>query len=350
MRLSMGMQVGRSGGPGEIAAKVRDFERAGLDIVWLGEGYGFDVPTSMGYLAAHTERIHIGSSILNVFSRTPATLAQTAAGLDWLSDGRAILGLGASGPQVIEGFQGVAFHRPVQRTREVIEICRAVWRRERVEHHGNVFDLPLPAGPNRTGLGKPIKLVDHPVRDQIPIWWASLGPVAVEATAEVADGWLPLHVIPEKLNDVWGASLAAGLARRDKSLGSLEVSAGATVAIGDDIDTKTIYENMRPQMALYVGGMGSRGANFYNDLARAYGYEREAALVQDLYLDGKRDEAARHIPQDWLEKKSLVGPIGHVRERLAAFQEAGLTVLSIDPVGPDPLGTIELMRTLVEEL
>jgi F420-dependent oxidoreductase-like protein len=344
------MQVGTRGTPAEAAARVRDFELAGLDIVWLGEGYGFDTPTSMGYLAAVTERVEIGASILNVFSRTPAALAQTAAGLDWLSDGRAILGLGASGPQVIEGFHGVPFDRPVQRTREIIDICRATWRRERVEYHGAVLDLPLADVAGATGLGKPIKLVDHPVRERIPIWWASLGPLAVEATAEVADGWIPLHVIPEKLNDVWGEPLRRGLAGRDPDLGPLEIAAGGTVAIGDGVDAEALYEEMAPHLALYVGGMGAKGKNFYNDLAVAYGYEREAGLVQDLYLDGKRDEAAAEIPREWLEKKSLVGPVGHVQERLAAFKEAGVTVLNIDPVGPEPVKVVEQLRDLIEDL
>jgi F420-dependent oxidoreductase-like protein len=349
MRLSTSMQVGHAGGPEETAARIQDYERAGVDIVWMGEGYGFDVPSSMGYLAAKTERIRIGSSILNVFSRTPAALAQTAAGVDWLSGGRAILGLGASGPQVIEGLHGLGFQRPVQRTRETIEICRALWRRERVEYHGETFDLPV-TGAGTTGLGKPMKLVDQPVRDRIPIYWASLGPHAVEATAEVAEGWLPLHVIPEQLAAVWGSALDAGLAKRDPAMGPLEVSVGATVAIGDDIDVDGVYDSMRPMMALYVGGMGARGKNFYNDLARAYGYEREAELIQDLYLSGNRDQAAAEVPRDWLEKKSMVGPRGHVLERLHAFKDAGVTVLGIDPRGPDPLGTIEEIRTLIEDL
>jgi F420-dependent oxidoreductase-like protein len=350
MRLGTSMQVGIRGDPQAAAARVRDFESAGLDVVWLGEGYGFDVPTSMGYLAAMTERVEIGAGILNVFSRSPAALAQTAAGADWLSGGRAILGLGSSGPQVMEGFHGVPFDRPVQRTREIIDVCRAIWRRERVEYHGEVIELPLTSGPRSTGLGKPIKLVDHPVREQIPIWWASLGPHAVEATAEVADGWIPLHVIPEKLGSVWGEPLERGLAKRDPALGQLEIAAGGPVAIGDDVDVETLYEEMRPHLALYVGGMGARGKNFYNDLAVAYGYEREAALVQDLYLDGKRDEAAAEIPREWLELKSLVGPEGHVRERLAAFSEAGVTVLNVDPIGPDPVGTIGRLRDLIESI
>ena len=350
MRIATSMQVGRAGDPKAAADRIRDLESAGLDIVWLGEGYGFDVPTSMGYLAATTERVEIGSSILNIFSRTPAALAQTAAGADWLSNGRTILGLGSSGPQVIEGFHGVAFERPVQRTREIIEICRAIWRRERLEYDGDVLTVPMDHTAGGTGLGKPIKFVEKPVRERIPIWWASLGPLAVEATAEVAEGWIPLHVIPEKVEEVWGAALQSGRNRRPAELPPLEVAAGGAVAIGDGVDVDTIYEAMRPHMALYVGGMGARGKNFYNDLAVAYGYAEQAEAIQDLYLDGHREEAAALVPQDWLERKSLVGPRGFVAERLAAFAEAGVTVLNVDPVGPDPVGTVEQLRGLIDDL
>ncbi|MFI5040704.1 MAG: LLM class F420-dependent oxidoreductase [Acidimicrobiales bacterium] len=342
MRLSM--QVPYGGTPAELsaaAAKVADLERAGLDIVWVAEAYSFDAPSLMGYLAARTERIQIGSAILPIYTRTPTLLAMTAAGIDALSDGRCILGLGASGPQVIEGFHGVVYDAPLGRTREIVDICRQVWRREKVVHEGPHYQVPLPAD-RGTGLGKPLKLINHPVRSSIPIYIASLGPKNVELTAEVADGWLPLFFVPEKANEVFGESLAKGAANRSSDLGPLEVVAGGLVAIGDDVEH--LRDLMRPTVALYVGGMGARGQNFYNALARRYGYEAEAELIQDLYLDGKKDEAAAAVPAEFLERMSLVGPAGYVRDRLAAFSEAGVTVLSVNPVGPDPVRVIEQLK------
>jgi len=345
MRLSM--QVPYGGTPAELAAaaaRVAELERAGLDIVWVAEAYSFDAPSFMGYLAARTEHIHIGSAILPIYTRTPTLLAMTAAGIDALSDGRCILGLGASGPQVIEGFHGVAYDAPLGRTREVIDICRQVWRRERVAHDGVHYHVPLP--PDRgTGLGKALKLINHPVRPAIPIYVASLGPKNVELTAEVADGWLPLFYLPEKAGEVFGESLAKGAANRSPGLGPLEVVAGGLVAIGDDV--APLRDLMRPTVALYVGGMGARGRNFYNALARRYGYEAEAAQIQDLYLDGKKQEAEAAVPDEFLEKMSLVGPAGYVKERLAAFAEAGVTVLNVNPVGADPVRTIEQLKEWV---
>lgn len=343
MRLSM--QVGYAGGFKEAVDQIADLEKAGLDMVWVAEAYGFDAPTHMGYLAARTERVEIGSGILPLYSRTPALLAQTAAGLDYLSGGRAVLGLGASGPQVIEGWHGLAYDKPIERTREIIDICRRAWRREVITNDG-VYVLPLP--PERgTGLGKPLKMLTRPVRDRIPIYVASLGPKNVAMTAEVADGWLPILFMPEKARDVWGGSLAEGSARRSPDLGPLEIVAGGMVAIGDDVER--VRDFGRPMVALYVGGMGARGRNFYNDLARRYGYEKEAETIQDLYLSGKREEAAAAVPAGLLESTSLVGPEGYVKERIAAFKQAGVTVLSIQPVTPDPVKLVEQLRTWVDD-
>jgi F420-dependent oxidoreductase-like protein len=304
-------------------------EKVGVDVLWVAEAYGFDSPTLMGFLAAKTERVAIGSAILPLYSRTPALIAQTAAGLDAVSGGRAILGLGASGPQVIEGWHAVAYDRPLGRTREVIDICRRVWRREVITNDG-IYQIPLPAGLG-TGLGKPLKLINHPVRDRIPIYVAALGDKNVEMTAEVADGWMPFLFIPEKAGDVWGPSLAAGQAKRAADLGALEVVAGGALAIGDD--TAPLRDLARPMVALYVGGMGARGRNFYNDLARRYGFEQEAQTIQDLYLAGRKDEAAAAVPSEFLELTSLIGPAGYVRDRLDAFREAGVTTLNLVPVG-----------------
>ncbi|HEX3426818.1 MAG TPA: LLM class F420-dependent oxidoreductase [Acidimicrobiales bacterium] len=324
----------------EAADQAVAFEKAGADIVWVAEAYGFDAPTQMGYLAARTERIQIGSGILPIYSRTPALLAQTAAGLDALSGGRAILGLGASGPQVIEGWHGVPYDRPLERTREIIGICRRVWRREVLTNDG-LYPLPLPAGQG-TGLGKPLKLLTHPVRPSIPIWVAALGPKNVEMTAQIADGWLPILYMPELAGRVWGEALSKGAANRAADLGALEVCAGGLVAVGDGVEG--IRDFARPSVALYVGGMGARGRNFYNTLVQRYGFEAEAARVQDLYLDGKKEEAAAAVPAELLEKTSLVGSEGYVRERIAAFKESGVTVLNVIPVDADPARLIERLK------
>jgi F420-dependent oxidoreductase-like protein len=343
--MKLSMQVGYAGGFKEAVDQIVELEKAGLDMVWVAEAYGFDAPTHMGYLAARTEQVEIGSGILPIYSRTPALLAQTAAGLDYLSGGRAVLGLGASGPQVIEGWHGVPYDKPLARTREIIDICRRAWRREVVTNDG-IYELPLPAEQG-TGLGKPLKMLTHPVRDRIPIYVASLGEKNVAMTAELADGWLPILFMPERAADVWGGALADGARRRAPELAPLEVVAGGMVAVGDDVEAMRDFG--RPMVALYVGGMGARGQNFYNDLARRYGFEKEAETIQDLYLGGKREEAAAAVPAGLLESTSLVGPEGYVKERIAAFKEAGVTVLSIQPVAADPVKLVEQLRTWVDE-
>jgi F420-dependent oxidoreductase-like protein len=338
MRLSTMLDYSR--GVKESADHVADLERAGLDIVWVAEAYGLDGPSQMGYIAAKTERIEIGSAILPIYSRTPTLLAQTAAGIDALSDGRFILGLGASGPQVIEGWHGVAYTQPLERTREIIGICRKVWRREVLTNDG-LYPIPLPPGLG-TGLGKPLKLINHPVRAEIPIWVASMGPKNVEMTAELADGWFPFLFIPERAADVWKDALAAGTAKRAAGLGPLEIAAGGLAAIGEGLEH--LREFARPMTALYVGGMGAKGRNFYNALTSRYGFEAEAALIQDLYLSGKKEEAAAAVPAELLELTSLVGPAGYVKERIAAYRQAGVTVLNVTPVGPDALSTVEQLK------
>ena len=342
--MKFGMQIDYAGGFAESAAKVADYEKAGLDIAWVAEAYGFDAPTFMGYLAAKTESITIGSGILPIYTRTPTLMAMTAASMDTLTDGRFILGLGASGPQVIEGFHGVRYDAPLGRTREIIDICRLVWKRERVTYEGKYYKLPLPADQG-TGLGKPLKMIAKPIREDIPVWIASLGPKNVEMTAEIANGWLPIFYLPERANDVWGADLAAGLSKRDPQLGPLEISAGGLVAIGED--QAGVAELARPMVALYVGGMGAKGKNFYNDLMCRYGYEEEAAKIQDLYLDGKKEEAAAIIPSEFLRLTNLCGPEGFVRERIEAFAAAGVSVLNIIPVGGNPTAMIEKLKTWV---
>jgi F420-dependent oxidoreductase-like protein len=324
-----------AGGFRESAAQVVDFERAGLDVVWVAEAYGLDGPSLMGYLAALTDTVEIGSAILPIYTRTPTLIAMTAAGIDALSEGRFHLGLGASGPQVIEGFHGVPYVTPLARTRETIEICRKVWAREEpLAHDGNVFTLPLPSGQG-TGLGKALKIIGRPVRSDIPIWVASLGEKNVALTAEVANGWLPMLFIPEKMKAVWGSALDEGQAKRDPSLGPLSIAAGGLLAIGDGPDALAVRQLSRSSLALYIGGMGAKGRNFYNDVARRSGYEAAAEKIQDLYLGGKKAEAEAAVPEELLELTSLCGPAGHVAERIAALAEAGVTHLQVSPV---PLG------------
>ena len=336
------------GNPRSAADQVTAWEKAGLDTVWVAEAYGFDSPTLMGYLAAKTETVEIGSAILNIYSRTPGALLQTAAGLDNVTAGRALLGLGASGPQVIEGFHGVPYAKPLARTKEVIDIIRSGMRREPLTADG-IFQLPLDKEHGAvTGLGKPLKLLTRPERDSIPIYVAALGPKNVEQAAEIADGWLPHLFWPEKFGTVWGDAIKAGYAKRDASLGpSMQIHAGGMLAIGEGPETKALLDLARPLFALYVGGMGAKGKNFYNDVACAYGYEKEAEQIQELYLSGKKKEAEALIPLVWLEAANLVGPASYIKERVAAFEEAGVTSLNITPASADPAATIAELKELI---
>ena len=345
MKLSMSLSY--AGGFLKAVEQVKQLEKAGVDMVWVAEAYGNDAPTLMGYIAAKTERIEICSGIVPIFTRTPTLLAMTAAGLDEISGGRAVLGLGASGPQVIEGFHGVPYDRPLQRTREIIDICRMVWRRERVEYQGKVYTLPLPEDQG-TGLGKALKIITHPQRADIPIYVASLGPKNVQMTAEVADGWLPLFYDPHKADSVWGDDIAAGTAKRSADLGPLQIVAGGAIGFGDEDTARKVRDFGRPMTALYVGGMGARDRNFYNDLFCRYGYEKEAKEIQDLYLDGKKAEAAAIIPDEFLKSSSLFGDEGFVREQIQAYKEAGVTALSVQPVGDDPLAILEKVKAWAE--
>jgi F420-dependent oxidoreductase-like protein len=332
--------------PAAAAAHVASLERAGLDLVWVAEPYGFDAPTMLGYLAAVTSTVQLGAGILPIYSRTPTLTAMTAAGLDRLSGGRAVLGLGASGPQVIEGWHGVPYDHPVSRTREVIDICRQVWRRERLSYHGTFYQVPLPEGAG-TGLGKPLKMIGEPVRADIPVYLAALGAKNVELAAETAQGWMPVFFAPSLAQKVWGEALRAGLARRPAELGDLQICAGGIVAIGED--AAALRDLARPQLALYIGGMGARGRNFYNELFRRYGYEAEAERIQELFLAGQRREAEAAIPASFLEEVTVCGPASYVRERLAAYREAGVTVFNVEPAGPGPLApaTIAQLKSLL---
>jgi F420-dependent oxidoreductase-like protein len=333
-----------AGNPRDAADQVVALEQAGLDTVWVAEAYGFDSPTLMGYLAAKTETVEIGAAILNVYSRTPGAIAQTAAGLDNVSQGRAIIGLGASGPQVIEGFHGLAYDKPLARTREVIEIVRAALRRETLRYDGKVFHLPLPEGQG-TGLGKPLKMLTKPERPAVPLYIAALGKQSVAGAAEYADGWLPFLYSPEGSKGVWGDAIAKGTEKRSADLAPLEIAAGGMVAVGDDV--KAMLDFVRPMFALYIGGMGARGKNFYNDLACEYGYEAEAKKIQDLYLDGHKRDAEAEVPLELLERCNLVGPESYVKERIAAFRESGVTNLQVAPAADDPVALVRQLKEWV---
>lgn len=341
--MRIGMQLGYSGGFKETVQQVVELERVGLDLAVVPEAYSFDAISQLGYLAAKTSTIQLATGVAPIYTRTPALLAMTAAGLDYVSEGRFTLGLGTSGPQVVEGFHGVPFDAPLGRTREVVEICRQVWRRERLEYAGRHYQLPLPADQG-SGLGKPLKLINHPVREDIPIFIAALGPKNVELTAEIANGWQPVFVDPERIDAVWGEALRAGRAKRDPALGPLDVMGTPALAIGDDVEDRIAW--VKPMLALYLGGMGAKGQNFYHKLATRYGFGAEADRIQELYLAGRKEEATAAVPDALVRSVSLIGPAGQVAERVAAFAQAGVTTLLVSPLAVD---TAEAVR-FVEQL
>jgi F420-dependent oxidoreductase-like protein len=342
------MMLDYGGGFTDAVAELAEHERAGLDIVWVAEAYSFDAVSQLGFLAARTSRVEIAAGILPIYTRTPTLIAMTAAGLDFVSGGRFTLGLGASGPQVVEGFHGVRYDAPLARTREVVDICRQVWRRERVEHDGHRYRIPLPPDEG-TGLGKPLKLINRPVRERIPIAIAALGPRNVALAAEVAEGWLPILYVPERADRLWAEPLAAGRSRRGPALGPLDVVAAATLCVTDDPEqARRVRGRLRPFVALYVGGMGARGRNFYNDVVVGYGWADAAREIQDLYLEGRKDEAAAAVPEEMLEEMSLVGPRPHVAERLHAFAGSGVTTLNVTPVAPTPAERVALVAAVKE--
>ncbi|KLI09631.1 F420-dependent oxidoreductase [Mycolicibacterium conceptionense] len=340
-----GIFLSYAGGFKEAADQVVELEKVGVDIALVAEAYSYDAISQLGYLAAKTSTMELGTGVVPIYTRTPALMAMTAAGVDYVSDGRFRLGLGTSGPQVMEGFHGVPFDAPLGRTREVVEICRKVWRRENLDYDGKYYQLPLPAD-RGTGLGKSLHLINHPVRARIPITIAALGPKNVELTAEIAEGWQPVFYLPEKADDVWGDALRAGAAKRDPELGPLDVMVSASLAIGDDVDDR--LEWAKPQLALYIGGMGARGQNFYHKLATRYGYGEVADHIQDLFLAGKKAEAIAAVPDDLVRNVSLVGPKGFVKERLAAYAEAGVTTMLVHPLATDGAETVKFCEELVE--
>jgi len=338
----IGTQLPYAGSFAESVDQLQDHHRAGVSIAYVAEAYSFDAVSQLGYLAARVPDLEIASNILPIYTRTPALLAMTAAGLDYVSGGRFTLGLGASGPQVIEGFHGVPYDAPIGRTREIIEICRQVWRRERVEHSGRHYQMPLREG--GSGLGKPLKLINHPVRERIPILIAAMGPKNVQLAAELAEGWAPFFFLPEGADEVWGEVLAAGKAKRDPALGELDIVAPVPLAIGENVEG--LLDAIRPVFALYLGGMGAKGKNFYHDLAARFGYQAEADRVQELYLSGRKEEAAAAVPGELLRSMSLVGPRSWVAERVAALHAAGARPLSVSPLAPTHAERVAAVETL----
>ena len=321
---------------------VKEAEAAGFDSVWAAEAYGSDAATVLAWIAAQTERIRIGSAIFQMPARSPAMTAMTAATLDELSGGRMILGIGPSGPQVAEGWHGQPFGRQLQRTREYVEVLRKALARERLEYDGEIYKLPLPDGP-----GKALKLMIGPVQERIPIYIAAIGPKNTALTGEIADGWIPFLFAAEHVAEL-RKPLVEGAARagRDIDDGTFEIAPTVNVCIGDDIDAAR--DVMRPFLALYVGGMGSREKNFYNAIMRRYGFEEAAAEVQDLYLSGKKLEAAEALPAEFIDSVCLVGPAERVRERLAMYRDAGVGTILATIVAPTVDERIGMIRQLAE--
>jgi len=327
-------------GPQDQLQVVQEAERLGYDSVWAAEAYGSDAATVLAWLAAGTSRIKLGSGIFQMPARSPAMTAMTAATIDELSGGRMLLGLGSSGPQVAEGWHGQRFGRQLQRTREYVEVVRQALTRERLEYHGETIVLPLPDGP-----GKALKLTIAPVQARIPIYLAAIGPNNTALAGEIADGWIPTFFSPEHVAD-FRALLEQGAARSGRSLRDFDIAPIVNAYVSDD---RELARNlMRPVLALYIGGMGSRAQNFYNRLVRRYGFDEAAQTVQDLYLEGQRVQAGEAIPDELIDMVSLCGPREVVRDRLAAFREAGVGTLMVTPMAFTAEDRIAQLRAVAE--
>jgi F420-dependent oxidoreductase-like protein len=316
--MKLALQLGYDDPKGSVDL-AQEAERLGFHSAWTSEAWGADAVTVASWIAATTEKIGIGTAIMQMPARTPAATAMTVASLDQLSGGRVLLGLGTSGPQVVEGWHGVAWGKPLGRTREYVEIVRAALRRETVEHHGPHYDIPY-SGADATGLGKPLKLILKPLRRDVPIYLAALGPKNVALAAEIADGWLPIFFSPQRFAEVHGPSLA-------DAPDGFDIAPLCPVLVDDDVE---MCRNMlKPMLALYVGGMGARGKNFYNSLTQRYGFEAAAAEIQELYLDGRKGDAALAVPDELVDEIALVGPKERIAERLGAWREAGISTLVV---------------------
>ncbi|MBQ0984335.1 LLM class F420-dependent oxidoreductase [Streptomyces sp. F63] len=343
MRLGINLGYWGAGMDADNLAVAREADRLGYSVCWAAEAYGSDAPTVLAWVAAQTERIDIGSAILQIPARTPAMTAMTAATLDSLSGGRFRLGLGVSGPQVSEGWYGVKFDKPLARTREYVEIVRKAMSRERLTHEGEHWTLPLPGGP-----GKALKLTVHPVREEIPLYIAAIGPKNLEQTGEIADGALVLFFAPEHAEETTLSAVRAGREKAGKTLDGFDLVPTVPMALGEDVDA--LADIFRPYTALYVGGMGSAKQNFYNKLARRLGYEKEAAEIQEKYLAGDKQGAAAAVPRELIDSTSLLGPVERIADRMQAYAAAGVTTLSLTPAGFTLDERISALRAGVEAL
>lgn len=330
MRLGLAMGYAPPGtNPLQLVALAREAEQLGFDSAWAAEAWGTDAVTVLSWLAATTSRIKVGSGILQIPARTPANTAMTAATLDLMSGGRFLLGLGTSGPQVVEGWHGRPWGRPLLRTREYVALVRMALRGETVMLAGSELSVPY-EGPEATGLGKPLKLMMRPLRAEIPIYLAALGQRHVELAFEIADGWLPILFSPERAQATFGYTIRQGF----------DIAPSVTVVLTEDLDEGR--DAVRPMLALYIGGMGARGKNFYNDLVCRYGYEAAAARIQDLYLDGKQREAIAAVPDALVDEVALVGTRERIAERLEAWRESGASTLLVQS------GDLATLRTMAE--
>lgn len=328
MRLGINLGYWGAGMDSDNLAVAQEADRLGYDVCWAAEAYGSDAATVLSWVAAQTERIDIGSAIFQIPARTPAMTAMTAATLDSLSGGRFRLGLGVSGPQVSEGWYGVKFDKPLARTREYVEIVRKAMTRERLSYEGEHWTLPLPGGP-----GKPLKLTVHPQRPHIPLYIAAIGPKNLTQTGEIADGALLIFPAAENLAETAVAPLRAGREKAGKTLDGFDICPTLPLAVGADKDVSALADMFRPYTALYVGGMGSRKQNFYNQAARRMGYEKEAAEIQDKYLAGDKEGAAAAVPEELIDRTTLLGSVERIADRMQAYAEAGVTTLTLSPAG-----------------
>jgi F420-dependent oxidoreductase-like protein len=341
--LKLGVQLGYWGfglTPADQLELAKAAEQLGYDSIWTAEAYGSDAATVLAWLAAGTERIKLGAGILQIPARSAAMTAMTAATIDNLSGGRVILGLGTSGPQVSEGIHGVRFGKQLQRTRDYVAVVRMALAHEKIEYHGETLELPLPDGP-----GKALKLNILPVQKRIPIYLAALGPKNVALAAEITDGWLPVFFSPEHTAEL-RAPLLEGAGRAGRTLDDFAICPTVNVMIGDDLESAR--NAMRPMLALYVGGMGSREQNFYNRLISSYGFERQAQEVQDLYLAGRRSEAMLALPDELIDLVSIVGPRDQAREKIRAFREAGVDTLIVSGMAIDTPSRIDQLRQVAD--
>jgi len=333
MKLATG--IGYSGASMRIDMDfVHEVERLGYDSIWTAEAYGSDAVTPLAYIAALTTKIKLGTSIMQIPGRTPAMCAMTMSTLDAISGGRALVGLGLSGPQVVEGWHGVPYGKPAARTREYVEILRKIWAREEpVSYDGQEYQLPY-MGPGSTGLGKPLKSILH--GRQLPVYLATMGPINIRNTAELADGWLPIWFSPKRIG-LFRPALEEGFKRagNGKSYKDFDIAAGCTVAIGDDV--KALLAMQKPNLALYMGGMGAKDKNFHNEMAVKYGYGEAAAKIQELYLSGRKQEATEAVPDELVDEMSLGGPVTRIEERYRAWEDAGVTTMMVQSRQPEAL-------------